>query len=160
MLSDASRAYQESSDLSLEKPCLINPKVEDPSQFISFHIDRSGDRFFVTAVPRAGIDSNNVTRANETIIIVGLNSNEHGYDLVQERGNDFSRSDFENIVVHILSAADAINKVPGNRQSYMDSINSLRVQLKKFIQSDRVFSGVYRDYLRRKGIEYESIINK
>ena len=98
------------------------------------------------------------TRASETIRIVGLNRKEHGYDLIQERGNDFSRTDFEIIVFNIVRADDAKDKAPENRLYYIDSINSLRERLKKFIKSDRVFSGVYRDYLRRHNIEYESLL--
>jgi uncharacterized protein (TIGR02646 family) len=158
LLPNTTRAHDETSDLNLERPCLINPKIEDPSQFLSFHIDRSGGRCFVTVVPRAGIENAKETRATETIIIVGLNRKEHGYDLVQERGNEFSRTDFEMIVFGILRADDAKDKVPENRQIYIDTINSLREKLKNFIQSDRVFSGVYRDYLRRHNIEYESLL--
>lgn len=158
LLPDATRAYHETSDLNLERPCLINPKLEDPSQFLSFHIDRSGGRCYVTAVPRAGIENDKKTRAKETIRIVGLNRDEHGYDLIEERGAAFSGTDFEMIVLNIVTANDARDKVPESRQSYIDSINDLREKLKKFLRSDRVFSGVYRDYLRRKEIEYESLL--
>lgn len=155
---DATRAHYETSDLNLERPYLINPKLEDPSQFLSFHVDCSGGRYFVTAVPRAGIENEKERRASETIRIVGLNRKEHGYDLVQERGGAFLGTDFEMIVFGILIADDAKDKVPKNRQNYIASINALREKLKKFIQSNRVFSGVYRDYLRRKNIEYESLL--
>lgn len=155
---DGTRAYQEPNDLTLERPHLINPKVQDPSQFISFHVDRCGGRCFVRAVPRSGITADEVVRANETIGIIGLNREEPGYDLVQERGDAFLGTDFELIVIHILHAEDAKDKVPESRQLYIDTINSLREKLKKHIKPDRVFSGVYRDYLRRKDIEHESLL--
>lgn len=158
LLPGSTRAYYETSDLNLERPCLINPKLEDPSQFLSFHIDRSGGRCYVTTVPRAGIENDKKIRAKETIRIVGLNRDEHGYDLIEERGAAFSGTDFEMIALSIVQANDAKVKVPESRQSYIDSINDLREKLKKFIRSDRVFSGVYRDYLRRYEIEYESLL--
>ncbi len=158
LLPDTTRAYYEISDLNLERPCLINPKLEDPSQFLSFHVDRSGGRCFVKAVPRAGTENDMETRASETIRIVGLNRKEHGYDLVQERGDAFLGTTFQMIVFNILRADDAKDKASENRQNYIDSINALREDLKKFIQSGRVFSGVYRDYLRRYNIEYESLL--
>jgi hypothetical protein len=160
LLSGATRAYYEASDLNLERPCLINPKLEDPSQFLSFHVDRSGGRFFVTAVARAGIEEDKEIRARETIKIVGLNRKEHGYDLVQERGDALLGTDFEMIVFNILIADDAKDKIQESRQFYIDSINGLREKLKIFIRSNRVFSGVYRDYLRRHNIEYESLLQK
>ncbi len=155
---DGTRADDETRDLNLERPDLINPKLEDPSQFLSFHVDYSGGRYFVKAVAREGIENDNERRANETIRIVGLNRKEHGYDLVQERGDAFLGTDFRNIVFNIYIADDAKDKAPENRQNYIDSINALREKLKKFIQSDRVSSGVYRDYLRRHDIEYESLL--
>ena len=158
LLPGSTRAYYETSDLNLERPCLINPKLEDPSQFLSFHVDQRGGRYFVTAISRAGIEDYQETRANETIRIVRLNRKEPGYDLVQERGNAFLGTDFEMIVFSIMCADDAKDKVPENRQCYIDAINSHREKLKKYIKSDRVFSGVYRDYLRRKNIEYENLL--
>lgn len=158
LLPNATRAQYEKSDLNLERPCLINPKLEDPSQFISFHVDNSGGRYFVKAVPRAGIENDKETRASETIRIVGLNRKEHGYDLVQERGDALLGTDFEMIVFNILTADDAKDKVPENRQNYIALINANREKLKKFIQSNRIFSGVYRDYLRRHNIEYGSLL--
>lgn len=158
LLPGTPRANHEDSDLNLEGPCLINPKLENPSHFLSFHVDRYGNRFFIMAVSRAGIENEMEIRASETIRIVGLNRKIYGYDLIQERGDDFSRTDFEMIVLSIVCAEDAKDKIPENRQSYIDSINSLREKLKKFIKSDRVFSGVYRDYLRRHNIEYESLL--
>jgi uncharacterized protein (TIGR02646 family) len=155
---NGTRAYQENDDLTLERPHLINPKVEDPSHFISFHVDRCGGRVFVRAVPRSGIMPDKMVRANETITILGLNREENGNDLVKERGDNFLASDFESIVIGILSAEDAKDKVPAHRQFYIDTVNSLREKLKKHIQSARVFSGVYRDYLRRHNIEYESLL--
>lgn len=158
LLPGATRAGYEASDLNLESPCLINPKLEDPSQFLSYHVDRSAGRCYVTAVPRAGIENDMKTRAKETIRIVGLNRDEYGYDLTEERGAAFSGTDFEIIVLSIVKANDAKDKVPESRQNYIDSINDLREKLKKFIRSGRVFSGVYRDYLRRQEIEYESLL--
>lgn len=158
LLPSGTRAYHEASDLDLEKPHLINPKLEDPSQFLTFHIDRSGGLFFVKAVAHADIDNDEEIRANETIKIVGLNRKDDGDDLVKERGEEFSRTDFEMIVMHILTAEDAKDKHPESRQSYIDSINALRGRLNRFIRSERVFSGVYRDYLRRHNIEYESLL--
>jgi uncharacterized protein (TIGR02646 family) len=158
LLPGSTRAYSETSNLDIERPYLINPKLEDPSQFLSFHIDRSGGRCYVTAVPRAGIEIDKKKRAKETIRIVGLNRDEPGFDLIEERGDAFSGTDFEMIVFSLLKANDAKDKMPENRQVYIDSINGLREELKKFIQSDRVFSGVYRDYLRRYNIEYESLL--
>lgn len=157
LLPSGTRACNEESDLSLEKPHLINPKLEDPSQFLSFHVDRYGGRSFITAVPRAGIENDKKIRAKETIGIVGLNRDEPGNDLVEERGAEFSAY-FENIVNSILAADNAKNVVPASRQYYIDSINDLRVQLKKFVKSNRVFSGVYRDYLRCHNIEYENLL--
>lgn len=158
LLPNGTRSYDETSDLSLERPHLINPKIEDPIQFISFQVDQGGGRCFVTAVPRAGIGSDNETRARETIRIVGLNRKEPGYSLVQERGDAFLETEFEMIVLYIRHADRAKDAVPENRQGYLDSINDLREQLKKFVLSKRPFSGVYRDYLRRHNIEYESLL--
>ena len=119
----STRVYNEANDLNLERPYLINPKLEYPDQFLSFHVDRSGGRFFITAVPRAGIDEDKEIRAIETIKIVGLNRKEHGYDLVQERGDALLGTDFEMIVFNILSADDAKDKIQESRQLYIDSIN-------------------------------------
>ncbi len=158
LLPGATRANDEESDLELERPCLINPKLEDPSQFISFHIDKGGGRCFIRAVPREGIDSDMRKRAEETIRIVGLNRDETGYDLIEERGNEFSASTLKGIVISLLAADQAKDVVPANRQDFIDSMNSLRERLKTHIRSDRVFSGVYRDYLRRNEIEYENLL--
>jgi len=67
LLPGSTRASDEASDLDLERPYLINPNLEDPSQFLSFHVDRSGGRCFIKAVPRAGIDNDEKARAEETI---------------------------------------------------------------------------------------------
>ncbi|MCH7732441.1 MAG: hypothetical protein IIB44_08005 [Candidatus Marinimicrobia bacterium] len=154
----SNRVYLETTDLNLEKPHLINPKIEDPLQLISFHVDRSGSQCYITAVPRAGIENDEKIRALETIDIVGLNREEPGYNLVTERGNEFSITDFENIVYNILAADNAKDLIPAKRRDYIDSINALRGKLKKFVKPNRVFSGVYRDFLRRKNIEYESLL--
>lgn len=160
LLRDGRRSYTEADDLNLEMPALINPNLEDPSQYLSFHIDRYGQKYFVKAVPRADINEDDELKALETIRIAGLNRNEPGYDLVQERGEELSGTEFEQIVIDILHCDGAKNKVPENRQFYLDTINECREKLKKFIQSKRDFSGVYRDYLRRKNIEYESMLHE
>lgn len=161
LLPKSKRAYDEGDDLTLERPHLINPKSEDPSHFLSYHIDRGGGRCFIKAIPRGGIENDEETRASATIIIIELNRKEYGYDLVQERGDDFLKAaSFENTVFYIMTAEDAKKKSPLHRQEYIDSINDLREELKIYIQSKRVFSGVYRDYLRRHNIEYESLLQK
>ncbi len=158
LLPGGTRAYDKMDDLILEKPNLINPKLEDPSKLLSFQVDRSGGRCFITILPRAGINNSKQIRANETIRIVGLNRHEHGYNLVEERGEKFYGTDFEWIVLHIIQSNDAKDKNPEKRQDYIESINALREQLKKFIRPNREFSGVFRDYLRCRDIEYESLL--
>jgi uncharacterized protein (TIGR02646 family) len=158
LLPDATRAYDEANDLNLDSPCLINPKSEDPSQVLSFHVDRGGGRCYVTAVPRAGIENDKKIRAEETIRIVGLNRDEYGYDLIEERGDEFSGTGFEIIVFNIIRFEDLKNRNPEKRQDYLDAIDALKEDLKRFIRSDRIFAGVYRDYLRRQNIEYESLL--
>lgn len=158
LLPGSTRAYEEANNLNLEKPHLINPKLEDPSQFLSFHIDRNGGRHFIRVVPRGGIDIDDVNRANESIRIVRLNRQEPGYNLIEERGETYSGSSFELIALNIMRAKQAGDMFPENRQIYVDAIDAYREQLRKFIRSDRVFSGVYRDYLRRHDIEYASLL--
>ena len=116
-----------------------------------------GSQCYITAVPRAGIENDEKIRALETIDIVGLNREEPGYNLVTERGNEFSLTDFENIVYSIMAADNAKDLIPAKRREYIDSINVLRGKLKKFVKPNRIFSGVYRDFLRRKNIEYKSL---
>ena len=62
------------------------------------------------------------------------------------------------IVLNIIQFEDLKNKVPEKRWEYLDAINDLREDLKMYICSDRIFAGVYRDYLRQFNIEYESLI--
>jgi len=158
LLPEGIRAAEEGDDLSLERPCLINPKLENPFDFISFNIQKVGGRCFVSATPLAGISLDDKKRALDTIFIVGLNREEKGYNLVQERGDEFSGSFFETIVVSILSAEHAKLSVPANRDDYESTINELREQLKRFIHPSRVFSGIFRDSLRHKEIPFDDLL--
>jgi len=159
LLPGGTRGYQEDHDLKIERPCLINPKNEDPIRFISFHHDSYGGRYFIRAIPRLGMSYNDTLRADETIRVVGLNRKEPGYDLIEERGKAVEGTSFFINVYNILRAKDALNSVDlEHRQAYLDIINSSSEKIKGYINSDRVFSGVYRDYLRRKNIGYENFL--
>ncbi len=158
LLPGSERAHDEESDLDLELPYLINPKLESPEHFISFHIDRGGGRYFISAMPRGDIGSDEKKRAEETIGIVGLNRAEPGYNLIEERGDEFSGTEFENIALTIVYFDDQKDRNPRFRQECIDSIETLREQLIEYIRPDRIFAGVYRDFLRRHGIEYESLL--
>lgn len=160
LLPNATRAFGEADDLNKENPCLINPKHEDPSQYLTFHIEHSGGRCYITALPRAGIGKDEKKRASETVRIAGLNRDMPGYNLIEERGSEFSSSTFQIIVYDIIRYEDMKNRDPEKRQHFIDAINELRKRLKRFICSDRIFAGVYRDYLRQNNIEYASLLEQ
>ncbi len=53
MLDGGQRAFKETDDIANERPALINPAIEDPSKYITFHWQNLGGRFYSKPVPTA-----------------------------------------------------------------------------------------------------------
>jgi len=73
LLNGGIRAKNEHHKLEDERPVLINPALEDPSKYITFHWEEIGGRYFCMPIATAEDIDN---RGRDTIEIVGIDRRE------------------------------------------------------------------------------------
>lgn len=153
------RAVAEGDDLELENPCLINPRFEEPKDYLAYYKRELGGRWFVKVIPLFDLDRDKKQRADETIKILGLNRTELGDDLVSERGDSLS-PDFEEIALSLRLAECAVEKAVDQEtvKFYKGKICGLRKKLKAYVHSGKEFSGFFRYFLTDIGIDYSDLI--
>jgi uncharacterized protein (TIGR02646 family) len=112
---ESNRATDRSMNISKESPILINPSKEDPSKFISFHLENP-----------IGIDK--LGRGDKVINILELDSRG---DLIEERRNKLKLYRF---------AKKIANLVPGDFSQ--QDIDDSKVDCAKYLDLKEPFSGM------------------
>jgi uncharacterized protein (TIGR02646 family) len=159
LLSGGIRAENEEDELELEKPCLINPRFEEPNKYLAYYKKKLGGRWLARLMALPGLNADDKQRAEETIRIPGLNRAETGDDLITERGESLT-AEFEEIAYGLRKAEFAIiNAVELEAvKLYENVIKDYRKRLEKFVNSDMEFSGFFRYFLTDIGIDYSDLI--
>lgn len=130
LLDESHRAATKDDDLSLERPVLINPSLEDPAQFIDYDWDSDPEKVFPI-----GRDPEN--RGKETIKILALAIRD---DLHRSRTDLLLTLRFVEKIVRTSSAQDP---------AYRNAVQELR---RKTEPHQECLSLVYC-YIRRNGLQ-------
>lgn len=155
------RAEKEGHDLSLEKPCLINPRFEEPSEYLAYYKRKLGGRWFVRVITLPHLIGAKKQRGEETIRILGLNRNDLGDDLVSERG-EYLTADFEQLAYGLKRAEHQAENTEDleSRREYRRMISNYRERLKQFVHPSKTFSGFFRYFLADIDIDYSNLIEE
>ncbi|MBW8050571.1 MAG: hypothetical protein FVQ77_09570 [Cytophagales bacterium] len=135
LMSAGQRAFQESDDLDLELPVLLDPYKDNPESAISFDWDSCND-LFVKAVNHPQHDTDE--RGRNTIEIVGLNRP----GLPEERAR----------ILLTLKGYDTLMSyglLKGNKVI----IDQAAVHIKRETSSKKTFTGFRRAFFRKMGME-------
>ena len=153
------RAEKEGDNLVIENPYLINPRFDEPSEFLVYYKKKYGGRWFVRMSASPDLNEEKRLRAEETIRILGLNRNAEGDDLISERGRALS-AEFEQIALGLCSAKIALSLTAELDiiDTYKDIIDRYRNRLKDYVSSNKEFSGFFRYFLADLGIDYSDLI--
>jgi len=161
LLPDGVRAEKEGGDLIAEKPCLINPRFEEPTEYLAYYKKKLGGRWLVRVIALPGLCEEKRQRGEETIRILGLNRDDLGDDLVSERGKELI-PEFEQIAYGLKKAEYQVENTEEleNIKKYNEIISKYRERLKAFVHYSRTFSGFFRHFLADIGIDYSNLIEE
>lgn len=159
LLPSGVRAKKEEDDLALEKPCLINPRFVEPSEYLAYYKKKLGGRWYVRIIALPELEGEKKQKADDTIRILGLNRDDIGDDLISERGESLT-PEFEQIAYGLKKAEYEVENTVEQEiiEKYRDIIRKYRERLKRFIQPDKAFSGFFRYFLKDIGIDYSDLI--
>jgi hypothetical protein len=153
------RAVAEVDNIELEQPCLLNPRFEEPSDFLAYYKRKYGGRWFVRIIALAELTGDQKQRAEKTIRILGLNRDDPGDDLISERGESLT-PEFEQIALGLRASEIAISNTAELEaiKTYEGIISGYKERLKDFIHPGKEFSGFFRYFLTDIGIDYSDLI--
>ena len=125
---ESKRAYTKEDDIHKEKPFLINPLEEDPSQFIDYDLPSDSNPTMIKAIGKC-------SRGKKTIDLTGINSNE----VMIGRASRFKY--FKNVKL----IYDLIENGGGD-------INSKKNILQDMVSKREEFSGFATFYFKKVGL--------
>lgn len=162
LLPSGVRSETEGDDLQIENPCLINPRFEEPSEYLAYYKKKLGDRWFVRMIALPGLSEDKEERADETIRILGLNRQDVGDDLVSERGECLLASDFEEIAYGLKRAEYQVENTEELEAIvvFEGIIRRYREKLEHFVKPNKQFCGFFRHFLTDIGIDYSDLIEE
>ncbi len=161
LLPDGVRAEEEGHDLTLEKPSLINPRFEEPREYLAYFKSNLGGRWFARVIALPELSGDKKRRGEETIRILGLNRDDPGDDLVSERG-EYLSPEFEQIAYGLKRAEHQVINTEEleDIKQYRKIIRNYRERLKHFVHPSKTFSGFFRYFLADIGIDYSNLIEE
>jgi uncharacterized protein (TIGR02646 family) len=142
LLNGGIRVNDENGNLEDERPVLINPAVEDPSKFITFHWEQIGGRWFCKPVPTA-IDIDH--RGRDTIEIVGLNRTElMGDEERAENGKLLNNLAKYAQVAKVMMENLALNNA--DRKGYRQQFIKFKNDIKTETAPEKTYAGARRAF--------------
>lgn len=130
VLDETHRATTKDDDLSLERPVLINPSVEDPAEFIDYDWDSDPDKVFPI-----GVDSKN--RGKDTIRVLALAIRD---DLHEGRTD---------MVLTLRFVEQILRRSPPQDPMYQEAVQ----KLKRKTELRQEYLGLAYCYIRRSGLQ-------
>ena len=127
------RAYTKEGDIHNEKPFLINPLEEDPSNLINYDLPLDSNPIMIKAIGRC-------PRGQKTIELTGINSNQ----AMEERADRFE--DFKN-VKFIYDLMEEYGIDVSNQYK-----NKLQKNVRKYSSEKSTFSGFATFYFKKVGL--------
>lgn len=130
LVDETTRVAKKGNDLSMERPMLINPSLEDPADFIDYDWDSDPGKVFLV-----GKDPEN--RGSETFRILGLVVRD---DLYKGRMHTVLSLKMVDQILHAYSPQHSL---------YQQAIQ----KLKRKTEPNQEYLGLTHCYIRRKGLE-------
>jgi len=161
LLPDGVRAKKEGDGLPAEKPCLINPRFDEPSDYLAYYRKKLGGRWFVRVIALPGLSEKKKQRGEETIRILGLNRVEIGDDMVSERGELLSGA-FLKIVYGLIVAEHQLRNAVELEiiRLYEKKVSEFKERLKRFVHPNKSFAGLFRYILTEHEIDYSNLVEE
>lgn len=149
LLKGGKRAKNEQDNLEDERPVLINPALEDPSEYITFHWEEIGGRYFCKPIATAADNKDN--RGRDTIKIVGIDKEE----LMGEEERAESGKSLKHLVPLAIIARHQMTNPDLNdpqREAYRQQFSKLKEDIKIETAPGRTYAGARRAFFLQHGL--------
>lgn len=148
LLNGGIRANDETAILEDERPVLINPAVEDPSRYITFHWEVRGDRYFCKPIATT-LDVDH--RGKRTIEIVGIDRGELMGD--EERAENGKL--LYDLAIRAVSAKVMMENPDLGaraRASYGQQFSKFKKAIKRETAPEKTYAGARRSFFESYGL--------
>jgi uncharacterized protein (TIGR02646 family) len=148
------RAFLEVDSLEQERPVLINPAIEDPAEFITFHWGKAGGRHFCKPVPSFDdVDG----RGKETIETVGIDRKE----LMGEEERAECGKSLERLAIEALTARTQMRRAADivTQQLFTEQFERFKREIFSETAAERTFAGARRAFFTHKYDLAECVCN-
>jgi len=142
------RAENETDTLENERPVLINPALEDPSKYITFHWEERGGRYFCKPIGTAEDIDN---RGRDTIEITGIGRTE----LMGEEERAENGKMLKSLATRAMTAKHNMTNPAfsdSQRELFRQQFITFKDDIKLETAPERTYAGARRAFFSQRGL--------